>query len=389
MKVLAIGGGGAMGRAAVRAALSFDFVEDITLAGIDIERARRFAQSLNDQRVRAIPLDVTDAAALSAAIQAADVVLNSAGPFFRFGVPILRAALEAGKPYCDICDDWQPTLDMLALHELAQQNGVTAVIGLGASPGISNLLAAKAAAALDTVDSLVTAWKLSGAANADDGFLEQSSGPDAAAVHLVHCLSGKIRAVRDGKLQDVPPLEQFAIDYPGLGSLDVWSIGHPEAVTLPRRFPELTSCYNGMLGVAPLIESLRALGAAVDAGQLSVDAAAAQLLSGGGREARQAKLAEQERADIPGLLAWASGTRNGRPATAGAHIRRTPSGGMAEITGIPLALFLPLLRQGSVRGPGVFAPEAAVDADAFFKLLDGFVGAEGAGLTLSVREHAR
>src|SRR5699024_7025273 len=137
--------------------------------------------------------DVTDADALHAAVQATDVVLNSAGPFFRFGVPILRAAIDNGKHYCDICDDFQPTLDMLALHEQAVQQGVTAIIGLGASPGISNLLAAKAALALDQVDTLITAWKLSGAANVDDGFLEeQTTGPDAAAVHLVHCLSGTI-----------------------------------------------------------------------------------------------------------------------------------------------------------------------------------------------------
>lgn len=386
MKVLVIGGGGTMGRAAVRAALNFDFIESITLAGVDFERAQAFAQSLGDPRVHAVFLDVIDTPALHAAIQDADVVLNSAGPFFRFGVPILTAAIENGKHYCDICDDFQPTLDMLALHEQAVQRGVTAIIGLGASPGISNLLAAKAALALDRVDSLVTAWKLSGAANVDDGFLEPQagSGPDAAAVHLVHCLSGTIRVVRDGTPQDVPPLEQFAIDYPGLGTVDVWSIGHPEAVTLPRRFPELVSCYNGMLGVAPIIDNLRALGAEVDAGRLSVDAAAALLLSDGGREARQEKLAEDERADIPGLLAHASGTKDGRSATAGAHITRTPPGGMAEITGIPLALFLPLLQQGSIRGPGVFAPEEAIDADAFFALFDGFVGGEGAGLSVMV-----
>lgn len=386
MKVLAIGGGGTMGRAAVRTALSFDFVEEITLAGIDFERAQAYAKSLNDPRARAISLDVTDADALDSAMQAADVVLNSAGPFFRFGVPILTAAIKNGKHYCDICDDFQPTLDMLALHEQAAQRGVTAIIGLGASPGISNLLAAKAASALDRVDSLVTAWKLSGAANTDDGFLEEqtASGPDAAAVHLVHCISGTIQVVRDGAMQDVPPLEQFTIDYPGVGELDIWSLGHPEAVTLPRRYPELSSCYNGMLGVAPIIDSLRALAAEVDAGRLSVDAAAELLLSDGGREARQEKLSEDEQADVPGLLAHASGMKNGRAANAGAHITRTPPGGMAEITGIPLALFLPLLKQGSIRGPGVFAPEEAIDADAFFALFDGFVGDEGAGLSVTV-----
>ena len=54
------------------------------------------------------------------------------------------AAIEAGAHYLDICDDWEPTLDMLELGERARARGVTAVIGMGASPGLTNLLAMKA-----------------------------------------------------------------------------------------------------------------------------------------------------------------------------------------------------------------------------------------------------
>ena len=43
------------------------------------------------------------------------VVMNTVGPFFRFGVPILTAAIDAGTDYIDVCDDWEPTLEMLAL----------------------------------------------------------------------------------------------------------------------------------------------------------------------------------------------------------------------------------------------------------------------------------
>lgn len=45
MKVLSIGGGGGMGRTTARTALGFQFVEKIVLAGIDYERAARFARS--------------------------------------------------------------------------------------------------------------------------------------------------------------------------------------------------------------------------------------------------------------------------------------------------------------------------------------------------------
>ena len=57
---------------------------------------------------------------------------------------MLRAAIRAGCHYVDVCDDWEPTLEMLALDTEARAAGVTAVIGLGASPGITNLLAVQA-----------------------------------------------------------------------------------------------------------------------------------------------------------------------------------------------------------------------------------------------------
>lgn len=382
MKIIIMGGSGGMGRAAVRTALTFDFVTEIVVAGIDGGLAKRFVASLNDPRVRNLHLDVTDTASLRQAISEVDVVLNAAGPFFRFGVPILEASIEEGKHYCDICDDWQPTVEMLKLGEKAKARGVTAVVGMGASPGILNLLCVKAANELDEVDDIVSAWKLSGAVNDDDGFTPPvaEGHVDAAAVHLVHCLSEEIRVVRNGEMVDTRPLEHTQIDFPTLGKLDIWSLGHPEAVTLPRRFPNLKNCYNGMLGIGEIVEDLREVANAVSAGQLGVEDAARMLTGEGGREERQKRLSKTEREDVPGALAFASGRKNGQPANAGAFIENRPAGGMATITGIPLALFLPLLHNGSLKQHGVFAPEEAIDPDAFFKLLDPFCGPNGAGL---------
>lgn len=384
MKVLSIGGGGGMGRTTARTALGFPLVEEIVLAGIDHERAARFAGSLNDPRIRAIHLDITDEEALRQAIRQCDVVLNSAGPFFRFGLPVLRAAIAEGKNYCDICDDWEPTLDMLALDDEARRKGVTAVIGLGASPGIANLLAVKAAEQLDEVHELYSAWRLSSAHNEDDGFFDEAeSNADAAAVHLIHCLTEKIPLMHNGTVEDRLPLEHCRIDYPGHGELDIWSIGHPEAVTLPRHFPKLRNCLNGMLGVDSIIDDLRQLADQVRAGALSLEQAAALLTSDGGREKRRQRLQEKEAADAPGILAFAAGLKNGRPARAGAHLKRVPGGGMNSVTGIPHALFLPLLKQGAIKGPGVLSPEQAVDADAFFALLNRYAEGQDCGLTVT------
>ena len=384
MKVLAIGGSGSMGRAAVRAALTYDFISELVVAGIDVDLAEKFVSSLQDPRVKYQYLDVTNQDQLRETIRSVDVVLNSAGPFFRFGIPILTAAIEEGKHYCDICDDWQPTVEMLALSEKAKKNKVTAIIGLGASPGIINLLCVKAASALDQVDTIVSAWKLSGAVNDDDGFtLPAVQGQvDAAAVHLIHCLSEEISVLKNGAMVKTAALEKSQINFPGLKLLDVWSLGHPEAVTLPRRYPNLKNCYNGMLGIDDIVSDLRHVAIAVKEGKLTVDDAALLLAGDGGRETRQARLAQSDREEVPGALAYAAGLKNGQPMTAGAFIQHRPVGGMATITGIPHALFLPLLYQGSLQHFGVFAPEDIIDPDEFFKLFDPFCGDKGSGITV-------
>ncbi len=386
MKVLAIGGGGSMGRAVIRAIQTFDFVEQVVLAGIDFDRASRFAASLNDSRFSAQYLDISNKQDLATAVRACDVVLNSAGPFFRFGVPVLQAAIDEAKHYCDICDDWQPTLEMLALHQQAVDQGITAVIGLGASPGIANMLAMKAVQQLDRVDTLYSAWRLSNAHNQDDGFFEDgeaAASADAAAVHLVHCLSEKIPLLQDGVVQEHMPLAQRSFHYPGYGPMDLWSIGHPEAVTFPRQFPDLQNCVNGMLGVGEIVDDLRALADHVRSGSISVDQAAAGLMDNGGRDQRRARLMQHEEVNAPGILAYAEGLKDGQPLRVAATLKRVPDGGMSAVTGIPLALFLPLLAQHAIRGTGVMSPEQAVDPDAFFELLDGFTGPDGCGLTLS------
>nr|WP_317198757.1 hypothetical protein [uncultured Psychrobacter sp.] len=246
------------------------------------------------------------------------------------------------------------------------------------------MLALKAATALDEVDTLVSAWKLSGAVNEDDGFSLPPSEDhvDAAAVHLMHCLSEDIRVLHQGEMIDTTPLKHSQIDFPELGAIDVWSLGHPEAVTLVRRFPDLQHCYNGMLGIGSIVDNLRQIAGAVAAKQMSVDDAARMLTNDDARKARDTRTKHSDNQPIPNMLAFAAGQKNGQSATTGAFIKRYPIGGMATITGISLALFLPLLHQGHIKKKGVFAPEEVIDPDVFFALLDPFCGDKGAGLTV-------
>ena len=140
MRVLALGGSGGMGRFAVRTAAEMDSIESVIVADLNGDVAEAFAREVGP-KAQGLGLDVTDADALRKAMQDVDAVINTVGPFFKFGPPVLRMAIECGRHYLDICDDWEPTLDMLALDAEAREAGISAVVGLGASPGVTNMLA--------------------------------------------------------------------------------------------------------------------------------------------------------------------------------------------------------------------------------------------------------
>jgi len=377
MKVVALGAG-EMGRWAARTALLDDRVEEMVVADVDGEAAERMAAALG-RRTRPAQVDVRDSVRLCELLRRANVVLNTVGPFYRFGVLILRAAIEARCDYLDICDDWEPTLEMLALDSQARAAGITAVIGLGASPGLSNLLAVKALRALERVDSVYTVWSLDGAV--PEPGLGGSGGrrrkPSAATVHGVHQMTGYIRSFEEGREIPRRPLRRIEIDYPGLGRGFVWTIGHPESVTLPRVFPQLRHSVNAMFSRPSTIRMVKALMLLVDLRLASVERVAAWIERIESTRPSSPPFAGTTAggaasAELPPLFALASGERDGQPARAAVALTGAPAGGMGAITGIPLALGVSLLADDALDRPGVFAPEAIVEPDALFERLRPF-----------------
>jgi saccharopine dehydrogenase-like NADP-dependent oxidoreductase len=365
MKIVALGGCGEMGRHAVAAAAAFEFVDTLVIADRDAARAAAFAERCG-AKVSAVAVDVADDTALHRTLRGADVVLNTVGPFYETAVPILRAAIDEGCHYLDINDDWEPTLAVLELDATARAAGLTAIVGMGASPGITNLLAVTAMRRLDRVDTLYTGWNL-GTARAQQpaGETVRSRAPSAAVIHFLHQITGTIRIRRDGAFADAKPIEEVRIDCPGIVVGSGWSVGHPEALTLPLHRPEIRTSLNVMVAPRALIEALRGLARDIDAGTLGLDTAAALL-----NDTPPASSGESsDDASVPPLFAVVVGARNGQPAVAGAKVLALPAGGMGGATGIPLAIGLQLLAQGRIRHRGVCTPEAGTDVDAFFDAL--------------------
>ena len=356
MRVLVLGGSGGMGEVATREAATFPFVESVRIGDLNDGKGCDIASSIGP-KASFCRLDVNDRSAMREELKACDVVLNAVGPFYVLGLPVLEQVISAGVNYADICDDWEPTQEMLGLSDAARGAGVTAIIGAGASPGVTNLLAVIASEQLDDVDEVITGWRVETHGEHTNALVSSHpkvAGASAAVVHWVQQLTGEIRVLKDGGFQSVNPLEHHQLPWPGEAKLDVWTVGHPEAVTLPLHIKGLTSCQNVMVGQASVFQELKKIAALVNQGVISHHDAADLIVS-------DALVQPEEELNVPIMFGWAQGTRNGTPHIAKAEIHSLPPGGMAGATSVPLALTLNTLNSPARLPKGVFAPEQIID----------------------------
>jgi saccharopine dehydrogenase-like NADP-dependent oxidoreductase len=385
MKVLALGGCGLMGKHFVRTAIGLVRFSRLTIADRDLAAATQYAASLRHPCVDAVQVDASDQVQLTALLRDYDVVVSTLGPYYLFGTSVLNCAIEARCNYIDICDDPAPTLAMLALHPRAAAAGITALVGFGASPGISNLLAAKAIRAVGQATRVVTTWGSTSVSH-ENATADTETG--SAVDHWVEQLSGTIPVHANGRTVQARPLDKMEIVVPGIGRRAVHTVGHPEPLTLPMTFPSIQDSVNAMVFSRPLIQTLKLMQRRVDSGRQTV-AQAAETLRAVMKNSRDVQFdfkesamlmvsALHERVWSRGYLpvelsAIAESSEDGRRKVAIAWLNGHIPGGMGPNTCIPTAVTLHLLADGHIRQRGVFAPEAVIEPDDFFRRLAPFI----------------
>lgn len=365
MKVLVLGGAGGMGRAAVLELARRSEVTSIVVADINQAAAEKMASEAAPASVEGRRLDVNEHEVMVTAMRDADIVVSAVGPYYRLGLPVARAAIEAGRNYVDICDDYDATADILGLDSQAKMAGVTLLVGMGASPGITNLLALKGAREMDRAEVVKTAWVVSAAE------IDLAAGPppelDAATIHMLYACMGFVPTFRDNRWVRIPAFEiGEMIEFPGLGLYQVFHLGHPEPITLPQFIPGLREASNlGGLNPPPLNDEIR------------------QLARGHRKPLHPAPGAPPDREYPPagGLTVIVEGESGGRRVRRAYGMREAGGEGvmghqegMAQATGVPLAIGALLLGSGSIHDRGVLPPEACVDPDEFFRELGSSLG---------------
>jgi saccharopine dehydrogenase-like NADP-dependent oxidoreductase len=145
-KVVFVGGTGRVGSSAAAALLKQEPGASIVLAGrSDASFAAAVERHPSLRSAAFARCDSADPASLASAIQGADLVVHSAGPFQGGGdeCAVLNAAIDAKVPYLDVCDDAEYAKKCKSRSPEAAAAGVPCVTTGGIYPGVSNLMAAE------------------------------------------------------------------------------------------------------------------------------------------------------------------------------------------------------------------------------------------------------
>jgi len=386
MKVLALGGAGDMGRMAVAVLIESDIVTSITVADKDFELAKIFVELVGSDKLSAVEIDVTDRAKLVDIINSHDIVMSTVGPYYKFATMILEACIEAKKSYIDVCDDWKPTLDLLDMDQKAKDNGITALVGMGSSPGLLNLIAVVAASKLDEVDDLITQWSIGSAGGVlgqgrkpkyfvTTKKLKKKLGPtpkkpNAAIEHLLYETLEKIPTFKGGEMIEIESLtDAEPLQFPDFKDAYVVHIGHPEPVTLPRVI-KANSISNLMHLGRTAIDILRNYTQKIMNKELTIQEATIAIeeeydeLTKKATSGNAPEVLKEYLEGPPPLCAIASGIKEGHKKKVAIGFLHYPSGGneeegMAAVTGIPLAIGTLMMLEGKIKQKGVITPGEA------------------------------
>ncbi|RJP74507.1 MAG: hypothetical protein C4532_02215 [Candidatus Abyssobacteria bacterium SURF_17] len=349
MKIVVVGGYGDIGSCVVEKLTEFSS-HQITVAGRDLKKARSICSSFKGY-VGALQVDVENKATLTTAFENFDLVINCAGPFYKYGANVAIAAIEKRTHYIDICDDADPLPKLFALNAAAQRAGVTVITGMGWNPGISNMAVRLSADLLGDIEDVNITWV---AGSGDSKGL-------AALKHTLHGITGEVPVFRDGKNAKAPAWSEMEmVEFPApLGEMPAFLFGHPEPLTLPKTIKAKNIAVRG--GISPLwnnkaLRVIRSLGLTRSPNRID---SVASLIH------RIQRVFSVGGVEHSGLRIDIVGKKDGQDR----HLVFNMIDRIRTLTAIPCAIGALMLLEGLITRRGVMAPEMCLDPVQFFDRL--------------------
>jgi len=356
-----------MALATIRDFLEFDSGElsELVIADIDYEKVKKRAAESQNEKVSPAFCDVTKYADLVKLMKGCDIVIDETRVP---GVMTLKAALEVGVHIIDLGAWLEGTLEQLKLDREFRKAGLTAILGLGSSPGITNVYSRYIADKLDAVESIHLSF----------AYAELTKAtlfvPFAGAIEE---FTNNVMIFQDGKHVELPPQSgQEDARFPEpIGVRRLMYVPHPEVVTFPIYFRE-KGIRNVSVKAGFVPEFIEKINFLINLGLLSRDPIKVKGITAVPENVTMACISKLpqpvERIDYGCTRAVIIGERNGEKLEYAVELFSRPypgSTGVQHRTGHSPAIGARMISRGEISRRGVFPPEIGIDPEKFFREL--------------------
>jgi lysine 6-dehydrogenase len=151
-RFVVLGGVGAIGRVVVRDLFESHPRNQILIADFNEATACEYTRSFRSRRVTPAFADATKPGRLAKLLRGHTAVINCTQ--HDFNLHVMQAALTAKVHYLDLGGLFSWTRKQLRLNRKFKDAGLTAILGMGCAPGITNIMAHAAVEELEQVDSV-------------------------------------------------------------------------------------------------------------------------------------------------------------------------------------------------------------------------------------------
>ena len=351
LSVAVLGAAGTIAPAIVHDLAASDEVERLLLLDLDRERAAAVADAYGGGKADARAVDAGEADALAGELEGVGVLVNSAS--YRINLDAMRACLRAGCHYLDLGGLYWMTHRQLELSPEFERAGLLALLGVGSSPGKTNLMALRGVRELAREDAtkieVIAGGRDLGAP--DDGRFR----PPYALQTLIDELTLSPVVLRDGRAEEIAPLTDGGTEDFGdpIGPGETIFTLHSELATFGESFGCREASFR--LSLAPaLLERLEQLAQASDE-----ERAAA---------ARDAARPSAETVSVH--LVRLTGAGGSRVLVRSIARPWAGLGGSVVSTATPAAAAVRLLARGSVTATGALPPERCLEPEEMFAELE-------------------
>ncbi|HVF90362.1 MAG TPA: saccharopine dehydrogenase C-terminal domain-containing protein [Blastocatellia bacterium] len=229
MKILVLGAG-RMGFGAAFDLIHNSGVESVTIADVELDRAKAIAERVGGSKLVAKQADASDYGQSVELMRGHDAAISCVT--YPLNLQLARAAVEAKVNFCDLGGNNDVVAAELALDQSAREAGINIIPDCGLAPGMVSVLVAHGSERFDKLDEVhmrVGGLPLDPRPPFDYQIVFSVEG-------LINEYVERARVVRDGKIVEVDSMTEFELlDFPPFGILEAFQTSGGTS-TLPETF---------------------------------------------------------------------------------------------------------------------------------------------------------